>query len=358
MTLLNITLDAADNIEFARAMQRHAWMTCLPGQEGEYEGKDCETRPMPSDFGETVRRLPRPHKFKYSGDIEDPRQTLYIEDGINTQILSSTPVAPANVREFFEALKPLPFEVATLHVRDVGNLSPRAVGQFHFPMGPAVAFKGKGHDRLCSRRLLAMGPWYVHRDEATDLSVIQFHADAITWNDVDWPTAFAQAQRGYYLCDVSIVEHGGRYVVSDLFQTAEAFPLTYDARRRVYRVHQTGETRASSTKMADCNALRFHSRVAPARFAAIEADLRISTRGEDRAAGLLRNTPLLTAPFDEIEFVYDDVASAYADLMELYIRGFPVYAKFPDGERRIDLTFTPPPPPSQPWIEALKARYG
>jgi hypothetical protein len=258
------------------------------------------------------------------------------------------------VRDYFRGVQQLPFEVGTYGRLYNGFKSECFVGSDHFYLGPAIAFRGAGHARICSPRLLSMGPWYVHRDEASDTTVIQFHAD-----EADGDEARQQAARGHLLCHCRPDEGGGRYIVDSQFCTFEAFTPIYIPARRVYRIHQPAGERASSTKMADCNALRFHSRIDPKRFAAIEVERGGTSRyGEDRTSAWPRVTPLLTEPFDEIEFFFEDPVDAWADLMELYIRGFPVYAQFPDGERRLDITFQPPRAPTPDWVKDLQAKYG
>jgi len=347
----DLSFDCPDHPAFARVIQMHPWMAPMDGQESYFNSASQREQPVPADFAAAVAASPSKAEFVFDAG---PRSRNYFSRAlIQKVILIDSTQPPMTVRDYFRGVQQLPFEVGSYGRLYNGFKPERNVGAFHFPMGPAIAFRGAGHARICSPRLLELGPWYVHRDEASDTTVIQFHAD-----DADGDVARQQAARGHLLCD-NLGHDAGRYIVSNHFYTVEAFTPQYIPARRVYRIHHPAGERASSTKMADCNALRYFSRVAPARHAAMEEYRRgTSSYGEDRTEGWPRLTPLLTEPFDEIEFFFEDPFDAWADLMELYIRGFPVYAQFPDGERRLDTTFQPARAPTPDWVKDLQAKYG
>ncbi|MGF1486085.1 MAG: hypothetical protein ACFBSE_03115 [Prochloraceae cyanobacterium] len=73
-------------------------------------------------------------------------------------------------------------------------------GSLHFEHGWACAFKGEGHNRLVSRRWLEHGPWRLLRDEANDVSLIQFHD-----LEADSATALEQARLGHERMGVSAI---------------------------------------------------------------------------------------------------------------------------------------------------------
>jgi hypothetical protein len=352
----DLSFDCADHPAFARAIEVHPWMAPMEEQEAYFNDSKRREQPVPPDFAAAVAASPTNAEFIYRRyNSEGYRAKSYLSDAlIQKVILIDSTQPPMTVRDYFRGVQQLPFEVGS-YGRLYNGFKPECnIGMDHFRMGPALGFRGAGHARICSPRLLALGPWYVHRDEASDTTVIQFHAD-----DADGDVARQQSSRGHRLCHFRPDEGGGRYIVDSQFCTFEAFTPIYIPARRVYRIHQPAGERASSTKMADCNALRFHSRIDPKRFAAIEVERGGTSRyGEDRTSAWPRLTPLLTEPFDEIEFFFEDPVDAWADLMELYIRGFPVYAQFPDGERRLDITFQPPRAPTPDWVKDLQAKYG
>jgi hypothetical protein len=81
----------------------------------------------------------------------------------------------------------------------------------HRKQGLGVLFRGKGHDRLVSRRWVENGPWLVRRLEH-DTTWIQFH-DA----DADAETAWAQAARAHERMGISDV--GGYLQHDHVFET-------------------------------------------------------------------------------------------------------------------------------------------
>lgn len=352
--MMKLSFDCADHPAFARVIQSHLWMTPIDGQQAYFNSAQRRDQPVPRDFAAAVAASPGLAEVRYSRfNSEGLWAKSYVSNLLIQKVILDI-AQTMTVRDYFRGVQQLPFEVGTYGRLYNGFKSECFVGSDHFYLGPAIAFRGAGHARICSPRLLALGPWYVHRDEASDTTVIQFHAD-----DSDGEIARQQAARGHLLCHCRPDEGGGRYIVDSQFCTYEAFTPIYIPSRRVYRIHQPAGERASSTKMADCNALRFHSRIDPKRFAAIEVERGGTSRyGEDRTSAWPRLTPLLTEPFDEIEFFFEDPVDAWADIMELYIRGFPVYARFPDGERRLDTTFQPPRAPVPDWVKALQATYG
>ena len=76
----------------------------------------------------------------------------------------------------------------------------------HRVHGLGVLFRGKGHDRLVSRRWLEHGPWLVRRME-NDTTWIQFHDAA-----ADAETAWEQAARAH---DRMGISHVGGYLQHD-----------------------------------------------------------------------------------------------------------------------------------------------
>ena len=89
----------------------------------------------------------------------------------------------------------------------IGN----SFGGLHFAHGWACAFKGKGHNRLVSRRWLEFNPWHLIRDEENDISFVQFHE-----LDADPATALLQAQPGHERMGISDI---GGFIKSQEYYT-------------------------------------------------------------------------------------------------------------------------------------------
>lgn len=121
------------------------------------------------------------------------RGRLWIRPGINVKFDSMD--AEIEIPHALRVLAELPFELAAF-----GRMYPSASwepytapgwGDGHERLGWGAAFKGRGHDRLVSRRWLEGGPFKVWRGE-NDVSLVQFHA-----LDADAQTALEQAKPGH-----------------------------------------------------------------------------------------------------------------------------------------------------------------
>jgi hypothetical protein len=93
-------------------------------------------------------------------------------------------------------LEPLPFEICCIGAAFfdewlAADYKRWGFGRSHIDNGWGCAFRGRGHDRLVSRRWLDFGPWRVIR-RPNDTTFIQFHDLALT----DPAEAYAQAAPG------------------------------------------------------------------------------------------------------------------------------------------------------------------
>jgi hypothetical protein len=111
------------------------------------------------------------------------------------RVVGQYPLEPAAI---LALLGRLPFELATLgnvhpewQSQPIYRRTPIGLGLGHYVLESFVAFGGRGHDRLPSRRFLERGPWRLHRGQP-DVSLVQFHDLR-----ADVRTAFAQARRGW-----------------------------------------------------------------------------------------------------------------------------------------------------------------
>jgi hypothetical protein len=105
------------------------------------------------------------------------------------------------------------------------------LGEGHRVHGLGVLFRGKGHDRLVSRRWLEHGPWLVRQLE-NDTTWIQFH-DV----DADAETAWAQAARAH---DRMGISHIGGYLQHDYVFHSTIRGL-YKATDRTLTIVRSGE---------------------------------------------------------------------------------------------------------------------
>jgi len=101
----------------------------------------------------------------------------------------------------------------------------------HRVHGLGVLFRGKGHDRLVSRRWLEHGPWLVRRME-NDTTWIQFHDAA-----ADAETAWEQAARAH---DRMGISHVGGYLQHDYVFESTIRGL-YKAADRTLTIVRSGE---------------------------------------------------------------------------------------------------------------------
>jgi hypothetical protein len=119
----------------------------------------------------------------------------------------------------------------------------------HRKHGLGVLFRGKGHERLVSRRWLDHGPWLVRRMEH-DTTWIQFH-DATA----DAETAWAQAARAHERLGISDV---GGYLQRDyVFETS--ISGLYKAADRTLTISRSGVT-LSQVELLDLCAYRAQMR--------------------------------------------------------------------------------------------------
>jgi hypothetical protein len=178
-------------------------------------------------------------------------------------------------------------------------------GNLHHPYGAFAAFKGKGHDRLVSRRWLEHGPWKLHKGKG-DVSVIQFHD-----LNADPRTAYAQAKKGW--------QHLGPDDAGGLF-----WPKF--TRQTTLRTQYSGRDKRAMVVIES-------REVKPREM----LDLR-SLVGETTSEGKV----------ERVGFVYMDEGQAKRDLHALWTRGIEVWTYVRGAETRIDESYSPPPARS-PW---------
>jgi hypothetical protein len=259
----------------------------------------------------------------WSGEWQSHRTTklvdIYPRSG---RVGFHLPDAFVTLDEGLTWIQMLPFEVCSIGTifpdewltMDVENFG---FGKMHSSHGWACAFRGKGHDRLVSRRWLDFGPWRVIR-RPDDLTLVQFHD-----LDVDPETAYRQAHPGHERMGVS--KTGGYLQVPYVF--SDNVEGLYIAERRTLEIVVPPGGIVEQVRMRDACALRYQHRVEP------PAEERI----------------------DQVAYVFVDEADARAHLHELWLRELEVWLVDGDGKRRLDLAYQPARVPPA-WVAALENR--
>jgi hypothetical protein len=217
------------------------------------------------------------------------------------------PGAPKSLPATLQLLEALPFELCTfasIHgwTVDGRRYTGESFSELHFPHGWGCAFKGKGHDRLVSRRWLDFGPWRLHRG-AQDTSLVQFHDLA-----ADAQTAFAQARPGHRRMGIS--DEGG--FIQARYTYAFDIDGVYEPAERRLRVLVHGRE-VSQREMLDACAVRHYQALGPQR------------------------------PLTSVAYLFADEAQARRHLHELWLRALECAAVIDGRELRLDAQYSPVP---------------
>jgi hypothetical protein len=225
-----------------------------------------------------------------------------------------------NVQQVIEFLKPYPWTVATLssihkswYSQEIGYGGP-GFSYRHGPLGWGCAFKGEGHKRVVSRRYLEYGPWHVIRDEANDVTLIQFHD-----LNADPLTALEQAKPGHQLMGHPFE---GGFIQRD-YQIANELSAIYtpEERKLTYTVNQRPVTKS---ELLDVCATRLWQLL-----------------GADK-------------PVERVSYLFIYEEDARKHLHDLWLREIECWA-FIDGlPVRLDENYTPPPPDKPEWVQQLE----
>jgi hypothetical protein len=225
-----------------------------------------------------------------------------------------------NIQQVVDVLQPLPWTVATLssiHRSWFGqeiNYAPPGFSYLHAALGWGCAFKGDGHKRVVSRRYLEYGPWHVIRDEANDITLIQFHD-----LNADPLTALEQAKPGHQLMGHPFE---GGFMQRD-YQIANELSGIYtpEERKLTYTVNQRPVTKS---ELLDVCATRLWQLL-----------------GADK-------------PVERVSYLFIYEEDARKHLHDLWLREIECWA-FIDGlPVRLDENYTPPPPEKPEWVQQLE----
>jgi hypothetical protein len=279
-----------------------------------------------TDFWTAWREVP-PLRRAFASckhDEEGDRYSMLSWDPDSCAKVKNTdyPFAPASLRDL---LAPLDFTVASVLLahfypwRHPKDYKRPGLGDGHFGAGSFAAFRGEdGHRRLVSRRWLDHGPWRLIRDEATDLTLVQYHD-----LDADEATALEQAKLGHQT--MGIRPHGG--FIQKRFVWGRLEPNFYDRQRRTSIV-------------------------------LVHHDDPVAPRQMLEAAALKLWQPHEDTPIDQVAFVFTKEANARKHLRDLWLRGLEVRVMGTHGEVRIDDTYDPGPPEVPDWVQAVQDREG
>lgn len=223
--------------------------------------------------------------------------------------------------QLVDVLAAVPFELAalpTLHPSWTAGppharYNPPGFGDLHFRHGWAALLRGRGHDRLVSRRWLDYGPWRTLR-AASDTTLVQFHDLGAAAGD-----ALAQAKPGHVLLGAASEKSG--YIGPDYSFSPEV-RATYSPERRALQLVIAGRE-PTPRELRDAAASRCLQSLGPER------------------------------PIDEVRFVFVDEELARRSLHTLWLYGHRCVLAGAHEERELDTDYAPPEPERPAWVRAL-----
>jgi hypothetical protein len=229
---------------------------------------------------------------------------------------------PTSAEAFLQIISPLHWtilSVSSIHRKWYGqeiNYKSKGFANLHFSLGWSCAFKGEGHQRIVSRRYLEYGPWHVLRDEANDITLIQFHDLS-----ADTLTALEQAKLGHKLMGDP---YEGGFIQQDYTILNPDFSGLYSPTDKMLRfiINERPITRA---ELLDACATRLWQLL-----------------GEDK-------------PIERIGYVFIQESEARQNLHELWLREIECWTYLDGVETRIDEDYSPPPPEKPEWVRQLEA---
>jgi hypothetical protein len=236
------------------------------------------------------------------------------------------PDAFSTVEEALSVVEPLDFEICVFGSVFFdewikADYERWGIGRSHVDHGWGVLFRGKGHERLVSRRWLDFGPWRVLR-RPNDSTFIQFHDLEIA----DPVEAYEQAKSGHERMGNSPIGGYLAWHMEGLLKNAGQG--LYDPDTRSLHVVIAPGIEVTQAEMLRNAALRLHHRL---------------TR------------PGLN-PIDQVAYVFIDMADARAHLHELWLRELECWAFNEQGQKvRLDLDYHPTPDPPA-WVKRLDGR--
>jgi hypothetical protein len=214
-------------------------------------------------------------------------------------------------------IAPLPWTVVTfssIYTDWFKEYSPPGFANMHFSLGWGCAFKGEGHKRLTSQRILEFGPWHLIRDEENDVTLVQFHD-----LNADSETALEQAKPGHALMSKPFE---GAFFQKD-FSLAGDLDVLYEPAERKVKVIVAGRD-VPISEMVDMAKARYGQLLGPEK------------------------------PIDSVAYIFtESEADARAHLHDLWLREIECWAFIDDLQTRIDLGYHPTPNKPE-WVRQLE----
>lgn len=229
---------------------------------------------------------------------------------------------PETVEEVLSIIAPLPWTVSSFGLMHLDWIDEKinypggpTIGNLQFGLGWACVFKGEGHKRLVSKRVLDYGPWHVIRDEAQDITLVQFHDI-----HVDSLTALEQAKPGHaWMRDR---EYGS--LIHAEFKFYGELNGIYQPEKRKLEIVVAGRD-LPVTEMVDACKARYCQYLGPEK------------------------------PIDNVAFIFVlSEEDARKHLFDLWLRGLECWAFIDHLPVRIDEDYTPPPPEKPEWVRQLE----
>jgi hypothetical protein len=222
-----------------------------------------------------------------------------------------------NSNDVLSLIAPLSWTVATfisLHYDWFKRYSAPGFSNMHHSLGWGCAFKGEGHKRLVSRRILEFGPWHLIRDEENDITLVQFHD-----LNADSETALEQAKPGHALMSKPFE---GAFFQKD-FSLAGDLDVLYEPAERKVKVIVAGRN-VPISEMVDMAKVRYGQLLGPEK------------------------------PIDSVAYIFtESEADARAHLHDLWLRELECWAFIDDLQTQIDLGYHPTPNKPE-WVRQLE----
>lgn len=308
--LLEITFICADHVALLRSLAKEGLVAATAPSEVGVHGK--RLKPVPSDwvtvdFGDKTLKA----------EWEDGSYALVSDPDL---VRISTRNYLLDVLALMAPLSRVEFEAANFRqIRFWDNPKGPAykppdstIGTI--PLGFAVAYRGKGHERPMSRRWLDRGPWRVLRG-AHDTTFLQFHDES-----ADTRTSVEQARP----CHAQMSD-------------PEQRPLP------LRRAFAAGDVPVRGTY------------VLPERRLVVSVAGRKVSRREMHEAVAARTYQLLGAdkPLDNVVYSFADKAELEDALPDLWLYGLEARLRDGDGWHRMDDKLAPPPYDKPDWVKRL-----
>jgi hypothetical protein len=261
-------------------------------------------------------------KHKITVDADWGSRWHYISYSGDNVIKVSIPEFPNSARTVLELLAPLSWTLITfddLHNDWYGQENTYigySIAYGHFQLGWGCAFKGKGHDRLVTRRWLYQGPWLYLCGEH-DTTLIQFY-------DLNADSATARKQ-----AEVAHPRMGSRniggYIVAD-YKYEYELKGTYAPSQRKHRITVV-EREVTQREMLDAR------------------------------ASVIRKQADPDMPLDNVIFNFmgkNGEMEARKYLHELWLRGLECWTFIDDSPAQLDLDYQHVPVKPE-WVQRVLA---